>query len=417
MAKKKPVISEQDVKSVVRSQAQHFLKQANITSVGVGYKITDGKTTDVLSVQFTVGSKVAPERLESFGFSPLPSHFTLKTGKTIPVDIIERSYEVHYEIVADPEADTLSKAVSDRKIYRSRQDPLMPGISISHVDGTAGTIGAIVYDNKSGKPCVLSNWHVLNGSSGKINDPIVQPGPYDDSSIDNNIMGALLRSHLGVAGDCALASISGREFKEEIFGLLTTPKRVARVNLDDKVVKSGRTTGVTYGVVKRVEVTFKINYSGMGEQLIGGFEIRPNPKKLPNDGEISKGGDSGSLWMIDNGDTASNIAAGLHFAGETDQSPEAEHAIACNIDTVLKKLNISFIEKNEQTLDDEGLWNEVLAKLDQLSNRLDRLEQDMNTDASKECANDPGKSETVMAEQKLKQVERSGKKVWKRIRN
>jgi endonuclease G len=363
------------------------------------------------------GSKVAPERLESFGFSPLPSHFTLKTGKTIPVDIIERSYEVHYEIVADPEADTLSKAVSDRKIYRSRQDPLMPGISISHVDGTAGTIGAIVYDNKSGKPCVLSNWHVLNGSSGKINDPIVQPGPYDDSSIDNNIMGALLRSHLGVAGDCALASISGREFKEEIFGLLTTPKRVARVNLDDKVVKSGRTTGVTYGVVKRVEVTFKINYSGMGEQLIGGFEIRPNPKKLPNDGEISKGGDSGSLWMIDNGDTASNIAAGLHFAGETDQSPEAEHAIACNIDTVLKKLNISFIEKNEQTLDDEGLWNEVLAKLDQLSNRLDRLEQDMNTDASKECANDPGKSETVMAEQKLKQVERSGKKVWKRIRN
>ena len=417
MAKKKPVIREQDVKSIVRSQAQHFLKQANITSVGVGYKITNGKTTDDLSVQFTVGSKVAPERLESAGISPLPSHFTLKNGKTVPVDIIERSYEVHYEIVSDPEAETLSEAVSDTRTYRSRQDPLMPGISISHVDGTAGTIGAIVYDNDSGKPCVLSNWHVLQGSSGQINDPIVQPGPYDDSSIDDNIMGSLLRSHLGVAGDCALASITDRGFKEEIFALQTTPKRVARVNIGDKVVKSGRTTGVTYGLVKRVEVTFKINYRGMGEQLIGGFEIRPNPKKLPEDGEISKGGDSGSLWLIDNGDAATDIAAGLHFAGETDQSPEAEHAIACNIDTVLKKLNISFIEKNEQTVDDEGLWNEVLTRIDQLSGRLDRLEQAMNNDASEDCANDAGNTETVAAEQKLKQVERSGSKIWKRIRS
>jgi endonuclease G len=291
----------------------------------------------------------------------------------------------------------------------------MPGISISHVDGTAGTIGAIVYDNDTGKPCVLSNWHVLQGSSGEINDQIVQPGPYDDSSIDDNVMGSLLRSHLGVAGDCALSTITGRGFKEEIFALHTTPKRVARVNIEDKVVKSGRTTGVTYGVVKRVEVTFKIDYPGMGEQLVGGFEIRPNPKKLPDDGEISRGGDSGSLWMIDNGDAASDIAAGLHFAGETDQSPEAEHAIACNIDAVLKKLNISFIEKNEQTVDDETLWNEVLTKLDQMSQRLDRLEQVMNSNASEDCSNGSSRSVTAATEQRLKQVERAGRTVWKKI--
>ncbi len=417
MAKKKPVISEQDVKNIVRSQAQHFLKQDNITSVGVGYKITNGKTTDQLSVQFTVGSKVAPERLESVGISPLPSHFKTKNGKFIPVDIIERSYEVHYEILSDPETERLSGQMSARKTYRSRQDPLMPGISIAHIDSSAGSIGAIVYDNDSGQPCVLSNWHVLQTSTGKIGDSITQPGPYDDSAVRENIMGSLLRSHLGVAGDCALATITDRGFKEEIFALDTTPKRVARVNIDDKVVKSGRTTGVTYGVVKRVEVTFKISYRGMGEQLIGGFEIRPNPKKLPDDGEISKGGDSGSLWLIDDGDAASDIAVGLHFAGETDTSPEAEHAIACNIDTVFKKLNVSFIEKNEQTVDEEVLWNEVLTKLEQMSMRLDRLEQAMAADTSEECSNKTMESETVTSEQKLKRVERSGQKVWKRISN
>jgi hypothetical protein len=207
-----------------------------------------------------------------------------------------------------------------------------------------------------------------------IGDSIVQPGPYDDGSTNSNIVGKLVSSHLGLAGDCALSSIESRRFSEEIFGLDVAPKRTAKVNIGDKVVKSGRTTGVTYGVVKRVNVIVKINYGGdVGVQQIGGFEIGVNKEKPPTNGEVSMGGDSGSLWLIDDKND-NDIAVGLHFAGESDPAPSTEHAVACNIHSVLSKLNVSFIEQNETILTDEELWNEVLARLDTMSARITRLE-------------------------------------------
>jgi endonuclease G len=226
---------------------------------------------------------------------------------------------------------------------RSRLDTIMPGISVSHVDGTAGTFGALVFDAATGSPYVLSNWHVLQGPTGAVGDDIVQPGPYDDGNTRANVMGRLVRSHLGVAGDCAVCSIVGRQVSPVILELDVAPKRIATVNLGDKVVKSGRTTGVSFGVVARVGVVVNIDYGGaVGSQTIGGFEIAPNPDKPPPNGEISMGGDSGSLWLVDTDGADKDIAVGLHFAGETDPNPDAEHAVACAIHSVFQKLQISF---------------------------------------------------------------------------
>ncbi len=228
------------------------------------------------------------------------------------------------------------------QIRRSRRDPIVPGISISHVNGTAGTLGAVVYDAHNGTPYVLSNWHVLQGPSGNIGDSIVQPGPYDDGNIQPNTMGRLVRSHLGLAGDCAICSIFGRQVDGEVLELGVRPSRIAEVSLGDEVVKSGRTTGVTRGLVTRIAVVVNLNYGGsVGVQQVGGFEIGVNPKKPPKDLEISMGGDSGSLWLIDTSGPDSDVAVGLHFAGETDPNPAAEHAVACDIGAVLKKLQVS----------------------------------------------------------------------------
>ncbi len=355
MARKKTSISEQDVINIVRSKAQVLLRQPNITSVGVGYKVKDGKTTNKLSVQFTVGKKLALEQLEAEGIKQLPTSFEMENGVKIPVDVIKREYEAHYEIVSDTEAERLAEEQTDRQKYRSRHDPVLPGISVSHIDGTAGSIGAIVYDNDTGQPYILSNWHVLHGNSGNVGDAIVQPGPYDDGSVQDNVMGSLVRSHLGLAGDCAVSSIKGRGFSEKILGLDVSPKRTAKVNLGDKIVKSGRTTGIAHGIVRRVGVVVKLNYGGsVGVQQIGGFEIGTNPNKPAQNNEISMGGDSGSLWLIDGSDAESDIAVGLHFAGETDPSPSAEHAIACNIHSVLRRLDVSFVENNAFCMDDEA---------------------------------------------------------------
>lgn len=312
------------LRSHVRAKGNDYLKDPNITSVGVGLK----NGTGPVSLQFTVGEKGA-SALESLDTTEIPPTIILADGTVVPTDVIERSYKPGFELV---EVETLDER-------KARRDPIQPGISISHPKGTAGTIGLIVFDRVSGAPCVLSNWHVLHGNRGAIGDPVVQPGPFDDNNVAGNVAGKLLRSHLGNAGDCALARIEQRGIERPLLELGVTAARMARVALGDKVVKSGRTTGVTYGIVRRVDVIAKIDYRApAGEQPIGGFEIGVDPAHAPADGEISMGGDSGSAWMIAAGAKATDIFAGLHFAGETGGSTD-EHALACYPLSVQKKLD------------------------------------------------------------------------------
>lgn len=309
--------------------------------MGLGYKrkndrlVKDRRGNPVVSIQFTVEEKAAPEQLEAIGTEKLPKSFRLN-GETIPTDVVERAFEPRHRLLAEAVLE------DHGQLRKTRRDPIEPGVSIANEKSSAGTLGAIVYDRRNGAPCVLSNWHVLHGATGEVGDAIVQPGPFDDNSgIARNRMGKLIRSHLGLAGDCALASIDGRAFSAAIFELNVVPRRVADPELGDRVVKSGRTTGITYGVVSRVEVTARIPYQGHGEERIGAFEVVTNPEKRAANGEISEGGDSGSLWLIDDAASA-DVALGLHFAGETDPDPEHEYALACPLRTVLRKLEISF---------------------------------------------------------------------------
>lgn len=378
MVSKKQAAAEEKLITLLRTQAQKWLTQPNVTSVGVGYKVKGGKVTDELCIQFTVGQKLETDHLKAEGITALPTSFTADDGTKVPVDVIARRYQPTYEIVSDPVAEVKTEALTPRQQRRSRLDPIQPGISVSHINGTAGTIGAIVYDNQTGQPYVLSNWHVLHGPGEAIGDTIVQPGPFDDGNVNDNRLGRLVNSHLGLAGDCAIASIEGRRFSEEVLELGVSPKQAGKVHLNDHVVKSGRTTAVTHGIVQRVGVVVNINYGGsVGVRAIGGFEIGPNPAKPARNGEVSMGGDSGSIWLVDTDGRDSDVAVGLHFAGETDPDPNAEHAIACNIHSVLRKLDVSFAEKDEVLMDDEALWNEVLALLNMLFGRINNLEQQL----------------------------------------
>ena len=308
----------------IRARGNDYLKDPNITSVGIGPKNGDGP----ISLQFTVGTKTSVG-LEALGSEAIEPSITLPDGTVVLTDVIQRSYDKAFDLVGP-------QALDDRRV---RRDPIQPGISVSHPEGTAGTIGLVVFDRATGAPCVLSNWHVLHGNQGRIGDAVVQPGPFDNNNVTGNFSGKLIRSHLGNAGDCALARIEQRRFTREIFELGVTPARMARVSLGDPVVKSGRTTANTYGIVRRIDVIARINYGGTaGQVAVGGFEIGIDPKHKPRDGEISQGGDSGSAWMIARGKDATDIFAGLHFAGETGDNAD-EHALACYPSSVQKKLD------------------------------------------------------------------------------
>jgi endonuclease G len=336
---------EQELIQLVRQKAQAYLRLPNVTSVGVGYEIKDGKETGELAIQFTVARKLSPEALVAENLDPLPEYFVADDGTVVPVDVVERSYGAAYRIIDDPRPGRLEAAeLTPRQIRRSRRDPIMPGISVAHVDLSAGTIGAVVFDAQNGSPFILSNWHVLNGPAGRIGDQIVQPGAWDDGNTSSNTVGQLVRSHLGLAGDCAIASVVGRGLNPSVFERDVIPRRVGLASISDQVVKSGRTTGVTFGVVRRVGVVVTINYgAGFEQQQVGGFEIGPNPDKPPANGEISMGGDSGSVWTVDTEGPDKDVVLGLHFAGELDPRPEEEHALACNIHSVLEKLQVSLV--------------------------------------------------------------------------
>ena len=197
----------------------------------------------------------------------MPESITIN-GVEVPTDVLERRYEPAFRVVAEP-------VTVERKV---RLDPIVPGVSVGNVHVSAGTIGGVVYDRADGTPYVLSNWHVLHGPDGDLGDDVVQPGTHDDNRIERNRLGRLVRSHLGIAGDCAVASIEDREFDPAVIELGVVPTELGEPELGDTVVKSGRTTGVTRGIVRRVDTIAKIDYGGtVGVQNIGCFEIGPDP--------------------------------------------------------------------------------------------------------------------------------------------
>lgn len=399
MASKHDRKREEHLIHVLRKQAQRYLRLPNVTSVGVGRKIVAGKQTDELCIQFTVSRKLAPEQLEKESLESLPEIFVDEDGSKISTDILERSYKPSHQIVGHLSKCTAEESEPPHDIRRRRLEKVQPGVSISHYSGTAGTLGAIVYDKQSGQPLLLSNWHVLAGNGAQVGDQIVQPGPFDDGDISHNHIGKLERSHLGLAGDCAVSTIQMRSFQENILELECAPRIVAKAQLDDKVVKSGRTTGVTYGIVSRVGVVVSINYGGAtGVVQIGGFEITPNPNRPSENGEISMGGDSGSLWVIDSGQTDEAIAVGLHFAGETDPDPSAEHALACNIHSVLEKLDISLLDPSEEMLTTEQLWNETLGRIHALEQQIAILSSQSKAESQCSCSSSKSKQPPVSPE-------------------
>ncbi|MDR4492244.1 MAG: DNA/RNA non-specific endonuclease [Candidatus Nitrosocosmicus sp.] len=327
----KKTISMDKLKEFIRTRGAEYLKDPNISSIGVGFKQENGKRSDEISIQFTVETKAQPENVGKLGSSLIPQTIEID-GVKIPTDVIQRKFKAEFRLIQE--------IVSNNR--KSRQDPMMPGISVSNAKGTAGTIGCLVYDKISGVPYILSNWHVFHGTNGVVGDDIVQPGPYDDNRSHLNKIGRLVRSHLGQAGDCAISSIDNREFNNKIMELEVSVEKLGEAELGDKVIKSGRTTGVTHGEVTRIHTIAKIDYGGaVGEKEIGGFEIGIDPANPPENGEISMGGDSGSVWIFKSGNGKPiDVMAGLHFAGEASGNP-TEYAIACYPQSVFEKLEIS----------------------------------------------------------------------------
>lgn len=317
------------MRDYVRTKSAQLLKDPNITSVGIGHKLVGGAKKPQLAIQFTVAQKAAPEALEAIGAKSIPAAIEI-AGVQVPTDVIERSYKPSY-------TEVHLQAKDPRK---ARADVIEAGMSVGNIFTSAGTIGALVRDRATRAVLLLSNWHVLQGPRGFIGVDVVQPGRHDDNRVELNKIGKLLRSHLGPAGDCALATVAGRSLSSKVLELGVEVSSIGDPEIDDQVIKSGRTTAVTRGKVVRIEVNTKMDYGSGVSAVIGGFEIGVDPAAVPRDGEISRGGDSGSAWLaLGKKGQPTGVMLGLHFAGDA-VGVAAEFALACYAKSVMTALEV-----------------------------------------------------------------------------
>lgn len=333
-----PPATVEEATAAMESVRGEWLRRPGVTAVDVGYKYVGGVMTDTIAVRVHVERKLPAEALpawEVFNDTDAPD----STVAGVPVDVIQATYGPSAVVLDEetfPEADVAAEPVS----RTGTVSPLVAGISVGNARVTAGTLGALVFGRFSGQAMMLSNFHVLAGSRSAVaGEDIWQPGSVDGGSASASVAD-LTRFVLDTRMDAAVATLNGaRAHDREVLGLGTITGTVAP-SLGLQVVKSGRTTGITRGVVDGVNLATSINYQGdVGVQsFTGQIRIVPRAPWPTVDYEVSRGGDSGSVWLVE----STRQAVGLHFAGETDPSPAAENAIANPIGPIMQEFGITF---------------------------------------------------------------------------
>ncbi len=295
----------------VRRAKQQFGDQLkaypNVSGVGVGYRVVGGVRRDEICLRVYVRKKVPEAELA-------PGEILPKAVNGVTVDVIE----------ADWRALASDLSLPERRERRPLDVP--GGVSIGGLRVTAGTLGAAVSDVGSGELLLLSNWHVLCGDVAcRAGEVIIQPGVFDGGrpgDVIAHLRAFVINEHV----DAACATVSIERFVLRDLAGLPGVRGIGAAIVGMRVWKSGRTTGVTTGLVEDVSADVDVAY-GDGVRRFRDQIIAASDDDTP----IALGGDSGSL-VID----GSQRAVGLLFAGE----PNGSYFIANHIFAVLDALGI-----------------------------------------------------------------------------
>jgi len=286
----------------------------DVRGIDYGVIYVDGKPTKRLGVRFHMNRKKMLTAI------PRDQRLPARMGG-VEVDVLGIGYAPHE---GNP---------------RAPHDPLQPGISVgSKKQLTTGTLGPIVRDLTNQNLCLLSNWHVLcGGPEARAGDEIAQPGPMD---FNDGATVALLDRwlRLGEQFDAALARLSASAHaNQQLFDTTFRPGATKAPALGMRLVKSGAVSGVTHAKVDGISGHYRLDYTSFGDgpQWMQGFRLVRDPDAPSS--AISLPGDSGSLWI----DSADGVAVGLHFAGEDDDSPLNDYALAHPIEDVFARLNVT----------------------------------------------------------------------------
>lgn len=297
------------------------LGDSNVCHIDLGFRIRTSKGNRIepeLSVRVHVRQKLYGDEFENFA-SQQPHKVIDAQRIGFAIDVPQASYSLHEQFKSRSNLNKRSE------LYQE----LCGGITISNALGHGfGTLGGKVRDRQSGEEMILSTWHVLGGAWNVEQDlKIYQPA----HNIDGKKLDAVAqytRSAISANLDVAVAQLHGqRLLPNDQLGIGPVTGTVIP-QLGMRVLKSGASTGVTYGIITGILGYSIHHYDGFNHVIGPAIHI---VSEKPEE-EICATGDSGAWWL----ELSSSRAVGMHFAGSADPST----GLALSMPDVLEALNV-----------------------------------------------------------------------------
>jgi len=293
----------QDLLRIKERHERDLLEIPGVVGVGVGQSI------NVYVEEYTPQiATLIPEELDG------EKTVIIETGKIILLPVMQPI--------------PVATAIYTERTGRFR--PVPGGVSIGAPQITAGTLGCQAVDKKSRDLLLgLSNAHVCYTPWGELEgagkgNPILQPGPADGGTLNDQIgtVDRYIPVKLDEPNLVDAAAFTSKILKKEILEI-GEPDRLADPYPGMNIVKSGRSSGVTYSRIIDCSATVKVE--GWGTCIFRDQVVCQPACMIP--------GDSGSLWLEQ--DTFRVVALG--FAG----SPVV--SVACKARHVEELLGIEIV--------------------------------------------------------------------------
>ena len=298
---------------------------SNIHATGVGIRIKDKKMVkDDFTLKVYVFSKIdlkekTPELTRQFN------------GIAVDVEVLP----VQLALAKRKKAVRLQRAAATASAttisqHRTKHRPIEGGISIAPINEPfVGTLGCFLQRVTGGSKQIfaLSNNHVMADVNRlPVGTLIVQPGPEVAQSAPEDVFAALSafipirfpQTRLDPvvnAFDAAISIVSDETLikTSAIFGISNYNPKVSVAVPGMRVIKSGRTTGVTTGVVSATRVNgVQVNYGSSNSPIIATFNDTITIVSDDPDKPFSLPGDSGSVIL----DQETGQPVALLFAGD-----------------------------------------------------------------------------------------------------
>lgn len=309
----------------------------NVHAVGVGHKIVEGRQTEELCVRLYVVQKLAK--------SLLPENAILPSAiEGIPTDVIESPPAFFLPSVAH--SASAAAAAPCTNVRRTRQRPVMAGISSAHFNVTAGTITCFCRSTSEGDDpdtvYVLSNNHVFaDVNKAQIGDDLFQHSPNDGGTtadrfaVLHRFVPIQLGGHQPNRVDAAIGELLPQVQIDRQICTIGRLSGTGAANENMQVCKHGRTTGYTEGTVFDPSIDSLVGMDHTNPGIVALFQNQLRINVTAPFPAFGLGGDSGSLVI----NRETREAVGLYNAGPAG----GQYGLANRIQDVLAELEVDLL--------------------------------------------------------------------------